>query len=80
MGDLYRAHDSRLGRDGALKALPAGLATDPERLARFRREARAVAALNHPHVVTIFSIGDADGVPFMTMELIEGSSLENDRQ
>ena len=76
MGDVYRAHDARLGRDVALKVLPAGVATDPERLARFRREARAVAALNHPHIVTIFSIEDADGVPFMTMELVEGRSLE----
>ena len=63
MGDVSRAHDARLGRDVALKVLPAGVATDPERLARFRREARAVAALNHPHIVTIFSIEDADGVP-----------------
>jgi TolB-like protein len=77
MGDVYRAHDARLGRDVALKVLPAGVATDPERLARFRREARAVAALNHPHIITIFSIEDADGVPFMTMELVEGSSLEH---
>lgn len=77
MGDVYRAHDARLGRDVALKVLPAGVAADPERLTRFRREARAVAALNHRHIVTIFSIEDADGVPFMTMEVVEGRSLEH---
>ena len=77
MGDVYRAHDARLGRDVALKVLPAEVAGDPERLARFRREARAVAALNHPHIVTIFSIEDAHGVPFMTMELVEGRSLDH---
>jgi serine/threonine protein kinase/tetratricopeptide (TPR) repeat protein len=77
MGDVYRAHDARLGRDVALKVLPAEVAADPERLARFRREARAVAALNHPHIVTIFSIEEAHGVPFMTMELVEGRSLDH---
>jgi adenylate cyclase len=77
MGDVYRAHDARLGRDVALKVLPADVATNPDRLARFRREARALAALNHPHIVTIFSIEEAKGVPFLTMELIEGRSLEH---
>jgi eukaryotic-like serine/threonine-protein kinase len=62
MGEVYRATDTKLGRDVALKVLPAEMAHDPERLARFQREARAVAALNHPHIVT---------VPFLTMELIE---------
>ena len=76
MGDVYRAHDARLGRDVALKVLPAGVATDPERLARFRREARALASLNHPHIVTVFSIEEVDGMPLMTMELVEGRSLE----
>ncbi len=76
MGHVYRAHDARLGRDVALKMLPAGVAADPERLARFRREARAVAALNHPHIVTIFSIEEEHGVPFLTMELVEGRSLD----
>jgi eukaryotic-like serine/threonine-protein kinase len=76
MGHVYRAHDARLGRDVALKVLPADVAADPERLARFRREARAVAALNHPHIVTIFSIEEEHGVPFITMELVEGRSFD----
>ncbi|MBK5256754.1 MAG: protein kinase [Vicinamibacteria bacterium] len=76
MGEVYRAHDPRLGRDVALKILPESMAKDPEGLARFTREARAVAALNHPHIVTIFSTEEADGVRFMTMELIEGRTLD----
>src|SRR5882757_2409407 len=76
MGEVYRATDTKLGRDVALKVLPPDTARDPERLARFQREARAVAALNHPHIVTIFSVEEADGVHFLTMELIEGQSLD----
>ncbi len=76
MGEVYRAHDPRLGRDVALKILPEAMAKDEEGLARFTREARAVAALNHPHIVTIFSTEEADGVRFMTMELIEGRTLD----
>ncbi len=76
MGEVYRATDTKLGRDVALKILPAEMACDPERLARFRREARAVAALNHPHIVTIFSVEESDGIHFLTMELVEGQSLE----
>lgn len=76
MGHVYRAHDARLGRDVALKVLPAEVAADTGRLARFRHEARVVAALNHPHIVTIFSIEDAEGVPFITMELVEGRTLD----
>ena len=75
MGEVYRARDTKLNRDIALKILPEAFARDTDRLARFRREARVVAALNHPHVVTIFSIEEHDGVPFMTMELVEGSTL-----
>src|SRR5262249_1982670 len=76
MGDVYRAHDTRLGRDVALKVLPAAVAADPQRLARFRPEAPPLAPLNHPHIVTIFSIEEAHAAPFMTMELVEGRSLD----
>jgi serine/threonine protein kinase/tetratricopeptide (TPR) repeat protein len=76
MGEVYRATDTKLGRDVALKILPAEMARDPERLARFRREARAVATLNHPHIVTLFSVEEADGIHFLTMELVDGQSLE----
>jgi serine/threonine protein kinase len=83
MGEVYRATDTKLGRDVALKVLPAQLANDPERLARFRREARAVAALNHPNIVTIHSVDEAPSassgqasVHFLTMELVEGQSLD----
>jgi len=76
MGEVYRARDAKLNRDIALKVLPDAVARDTDRLARFGREAQVVAALNHPHIVTIFSIEEHDGVPFMTMELIEGSTLD----
>src|SRR6266446_6523458 len=76
MGEVYRATDTKLGRDVALKVLPAEMARDPERLARFQREARAVAALNHPHIVTLYSVEEAEGVHFLTMELVSGQSLD----
>src|SRR5262245_20454108 len=76
MGEVYRASDTKLGRDVALKVLPADLARDADRLARFQREARAVAALNHPHIVTIYSVEEAGGVHFFTMELVDGHSLD----
>src|SRR4029450_12298025 len=76
MGEVYRAHDPRLGRDVALKVLPPDVASGPARLERFTREARAIAALNHPHIVTIYSTEDADGIRFLTMELVEGQSLD----
>jgi len=76
MGEVYRARDTRLGRDVALKILPETMASDPERLARFEREARTVAALNHPHIVTLFSTEEAEGIRFLTMELVEGRPLD----
>jgi serine/threonine protein kinase len=75
MGEVYRATDTKLGREIALKVLPPDMARDPERLARFQREARSVASLNHPHIVTLHSVEEAEGVHFLTMELIEGKSL-----
>ena len=76
MGEVYRAHDARLGRDVALKILPDSMARDPDALARFEREARAVAALNHPHIVTIYSTEEHAGVRFLTMEVVEGQTLD----
>ena len=76
MGEVWRATDTKLGREVALKVLPAEFVDDPQRLDRFEREARAVASLNHPHIVTIHSVEEAEGVRFLTMELIEGQSLD----
>ena len=78
MGEVWRARDARLGREVAIKLLPAELAADPGRLARLEREARTVAALNHPNIVTLYSVEDADGVRFLTMELVEGHSLDRE--
>ena len=75
MGEVYRARDTRLGRDVALKVLPADVAGDPDRRRRFEREARAVAALNHPAVLALYDVGEADGVVFMITELLEGETL-----
>src|SRR5262245_13877820 len=76
MGEVYRARDTRLGRDVALKLLPEAFARDSDRLARFEREARSVAALNHPNVVTLYTVEEEDGVRFLTMELVEGERLD----
>ena len=75
MGEVYAAEDTKLGRKVALKVLPAEMAGNPERRARFEREAKAVAALNHPNIVTIHSVEEAEGVHFITMELVDGRSL-----
>src|SRR6202047_2046198 len=75
MGEVYRATDTKLGRDVALKVLPGEMAKDPERLARFRREAKALAQLDHPNIVTIYSVEESDGVHFLTMQLVEGQPL-----
>src|ERR1700752_5443582 len=76
MGEVYRATDAKLGRDVALKVLPAEMAQDPERLGRFRREAKALAQLDHPNIVTIYSVEESEGVHFLTMQLVEGLSLD----
>jgi serine/threonine protein kinase len=76
MGEVYRATDTKLGREIALKILPPDMARDPERLARFQREARTVAMLNHPNIVTIYSVEEAEGIHFLTMEFVEGQSLD----
>jgi non-specific serine/threonine protein kinase len=75
MGEVYLAEDTKLRRKVALKVLPEDMASDPERLERFKREARAVAALNHPNIVTIYSVEEVEGVHFLTMELVEGKTL-----
>jgi len=75
MGEVYVAEDTKLGRKVALKMLPAAVAGDSERRARFEREARAVAALNHPHIVTIYSVEESEGTHFLAMELVEGQVL-----
>jgi serine/threonine protein kinase len=76
MGEVYRATDTKLGRDVALKVLPAEMASSPERLERFRREARALATLDHPGIVGVYSVEEADGIHFLTMQLVEGQSLD----
>jgi TolB-like protein len=76
MGEVYRATDTKLGRDVALKVLPADMAGDPERLGRFRREAKTLAQLDHPNIVTIYSVEECDGVHFLTMQLVEGLPLD----
>jgi TolB-like protein/Tfp pilus assembly protein PilF len=75
MGEVYVAEDTRLGRRVALKVLPEKLAADPERMRRLEREAQALAALNHPNVVTVHSVEEAEGMRFITMELVEGRAL-----
>jgi hypothetical protein len=75
MGEVYRAHDSRLGRDVAVKVLPAHLAATPEVRARFEREARTISRLNHPHICTLFDVGHQDGIDYLVMELLEGETL-----
>ena len=75
MGEVYRAHDSKLGRDVAIKTLAAEFARDPERLARFRREARTLASLNHPNIAAIYGVEESGDVDCLVLELVEGETL-----
>ena len=75
MGEVYRAHDTKLGRDVAVKILPSHFTSDPDRLARFEREARVLASLNHPHIGAIYGSEDADGVRALVLELVQGETL-----
>src|SRR5262245_46612794 len=77
MGEVYRARDSRLGREVAVKILPPSFAADAERLTRFEQEARAAGALNHPNLVTVHELGRHDGQIFIVSELLEGESLRD---
>jgi serine/threonine protein kinase len=75
MGEVYRARDTRLGRDVAIKVLPAEFATDPDRLRRFEQEARAASALSHPNILVVHDIGSHEGTPYLVTELLEGETL-----
>ena len=75
MGEVYRARDSRLGRDVAVKVLPTWFSADPERLSRFEQEARAAAALNHPNILAVYDVGQHDGSPYIVSELLDGETL-----
>ena len=76
MGEVYRARDTRLGRDVALKILPNAVVPDPERLARFRREAQLLASLNHPNIAAVYGLEEAQGHLAIALELVEGEGLE----
>src|SRR4051794_15477015 len=76
MGNVYRARDTRLERDVAIKVLPDEVASDPDALARFEREARFLAALNHPNIATIYGIEEVDGMRLLVLELVPGETLE----
>jgi eukaryotic-like serine/threonine-protein kinase len=80
MGEVYRARDQRLGRDVAVKVLPASLSRDADRMRRFEQEARATAALNHPNILAVFDIGTHDGSPYLVTELLEGETLRERMQ
>ena len=75
MGEVYRAHDTKLNRDVAIKVLLPAVANDPDRLARFSREAQVLASLNHPNIAHIYGLEDSDGVRALVMELVEGPTL-----
>src|SRR5580698_8223486 len=76
MGEVYRAHDTKLGRDVAIKVLPEAFAHDSDRLARFQREAKMLAALNHPNIATIYGLEQSGGTSYLVMELVSGETLQ----
>ena len=76
MGEVYRAKDTKLGRDVALKVLPSSFTNDSQRVARFRREAQVLASLNHPRIAAIYGLEEANGSQFLILELVEGESLD----
>src|SRR5215470_9844036 len=75
MGEVYRARDSRLGREVAIKLLPTDFSRDADRLRHFEQEARATSALNHPNILTVYDIGNHEGAPYINAELLEGETL-----
>src|SRR6202007_1625031 len=75
MGEVYKAHDTKLGRDVAIKILPEAFAHDPERLSRFQREAKMLASLNHPNIATIHGLEQSNGTHYLVMELVPGETL-----
>src|ERR1700693_5330597 len=77
MGEVYKARDIRLDRFVAIKVLPADVATDPERLRRFEKEARAASALNHPNILTVYDVGSGDSIPHIAMEFVDGRTLRD---
>src|ERR1700686_1535111 len=75
MGEVYKARDTKLGRDVAIKALPEAFAHDPDRLSRFQREAKLLASLNHPNIATIHGLEDSNGTSYLVMEMVPGDTL-----
>ena len=75
MGEVWQARDTTLDRDVALKVLPEAFTSDPDRLARFEREAKTISSLNHPHICTLHDIGSQDGIDFLVMEYLEGEAV-----
>ena len=77
MGEVYRAKDPRLGRDVAIKVLPASFSADADRLRRFEQEAKAAGVLNHPNITAVYDIGQHDGAPYVVQELLDGDTLRS---
>ena len=77
MGEVYRARDTKLNRDVAVKVLPSAFSADPDRLRRFEQEAQAASALNHSNILAVFDFGEHDGAPYVVAELLEGETLRD---